>query len=656
MNFIESEERNIMKLYEKANIGWWNLDINTGIFHFSTFFTQKIGLKKSSYTIHEFSHLIRTDYQTKFNDDLNLFIESRLDNLEVPLDIDKIEVTGVGASWIIMDVLEHNVSEGVQTSLFGQIRFINIDVNKSIHNDVNELISKQNTLSYSLLAFQKEGSLEDVVNHILNDILMVFRCSRTYVFMYDFQDNSQSCIFELVADGVSQEIEFLQKIPISHSPWIASQVLSGCCVMIDDVAQIEDINERTVLEVQNIKSLIISPMFSNGKVIGYIGVDCVNYYRKWTENDSKWISTLANIISVSYDLYSKTEKAMQKSRKLKQAWETNEDKLKSIVNNVPVGIEIYDSNGNMIDINETEKEIFGISDEADVLGKNIFKNPNLPDNIKEKILSGEWIDVKLRYPFINMSGYYNFDQALKDVVKEILYKGGAIYDSSGNISHYLFISVDNTKTEAAYSQIEDFQRIFTIISDYSKVGFAKYNPVTKKGAAVRQWYKNLEESEDKDLSKIIGSYENMHPDDRDEILEYYKLAVARKIDCFRKEVRIMRPDGSIKYLFVYVVCDVQSDGELEYSVVSFDITDSKNKEAMLIEAKNKAETSDLLKSAFLANMSHEIRTPLNSIIGFSYLLADTYDKEEKAEYVDIIRHNHSKLLALISDILYLSKL
>ena len=76
----------------------------------------------------------------------------------------------------------------------------------------------------------------------------------------------------------------------------------------------------------------------------------------------------------------------------------------------------------------------------------------------------------------------------------------------------------------------------------------------------------------------------------------------------------------------------------------------------MIEAKEKAETSDLLKSAFLANMSHEIRTPLNSIIGFSGLLAKTDDPKEKAEFVEIIDHNNKQLLTLISDILDLSKI
>lgn len=90
--------------------------------------------------------------------------------------------------------------------------------------------------------------------------------------------------------------------------------------------------------------------------------------------------------------------------------------------------------------------------------------------------------------------------------------------------------------------------------------------------------------------------------------------------------------------------------------IEWDITEMELMKRELMVAKEKAETSDQLKSAFLANMSHEIRTPLNAIVGFSSMLEEAEDQEEKHQYITIIEDNNKLLLQLISDILDLSKI
>lgn len=95
---------------------------------------------------------------------------------------------------------------------------------------------------------------------------------------------------------------------------------------------------------------------------------------------------------------------------------------------------------------------------------------------------------------------------------------------------------------------------------------------------------------------------------------------------------------------------------IRYTGIAFNNTKWEKMAQELKEMKEKAELSDRLKSAFLANMSHEIRTPLNAIIGFSELLVDCEDPEEKSEYWHIIESNNELLLRLINDILDLSKI
>ena len=90
--------------------------------------------------------------------------------------------------------------------------------------------------------------------------------------------------------------------------------------------------------------------------------------------------------------------------------------------------------------------------------------------------------------------------------------------------------------------------------------------------------------------------------------------------------------------------------------VSWDITDEKNAELEIVEARIRAEESDKLKSAFLANMSHEIRTPLNAIVGFAKLIGSAETEEDKQQFADIIDTNSELLLQLINDILDISKI
>jgi len=131
-------------------------------------------------------------------------------------------------------------------------------------------------------------------------------------------------------------------------------------------------------------------------------------------------------------------------------------------------------------------------------------------------------------------------------------------------------------------------------------------------------------------------------------------------DSVKAEFRIVTGhDGGVHTDWLEVnasVGKVDKDGKPELIIGSLLlITERKKQEAMLIAASEAAKEADRLKSAFLANMSHDIRTPLNAIVGFSNLLADTDDHDEKREFISLIESNNEQLLSLIGDIIDMTK-
>ena len=86
------------------------------------------------------------------------------------------------------------------------------------------------------------------------------------------------------------------------------------------------------------------------------------------------------------------------------------------------------------------------------------------------------------------------------------------------------------------------------------------------------------------------------------------------------------------------------------------IDDRKALEEALVKARNRAEESDRLKTAFIANMSHEIRTPLNAIVGFTSVLPDIDNEEERKSLLDLIHENTQKLLRIVDDVANISKI
>ena len=339
-----------------------------------------------------------------------------------------------------------------------------------------------------------------------------------------------------------------------------------------------------------------------------------------------------------------------------QALQNSERILHNIYKNLPVGIELYNKDGYLLDLNKKELEMFHITHKEKVIGINIFENPALPEEIKLKIRDNEEVEFTFQYDFSKIKGYYESEKTSGFI--NLTTRITTLYDHDRQPINYLLINVDKTENTIAYNKIQEFKNFFELVGDYAKVGYAHFDALSRNGYALSSWYKNVGEEEGTPLPEIIGIHSHFHPEDRAVMLDFLAKVGKGESTKLCRDVRIRRADGSYTWTRVNVLVRNYrpQDNVIEMLCINFDITQLKETEQMLIKAKEKAEEADRLKSAFLANMSHEIRTPLNAIVGFSSMLEEAEDQEEKHQYITIIEDNNKLLLQLISDILDLSKI
>lgn len=205
--------------------------------------------------------------------------------------------------------------------------------------------------------------------------------------------------------------------------------------------------------------------------------------------------------------------------------ENRETLFKNIFENIPAGVEIYNDEGVLIDVNKQDLDIFGVHHKNDMLGIDLLHNPNIGPERTRIVMDNDESRFQFDYQFSLTDGYYPSHRT--DCIN-LITKIRKMFDAQGRCIGYVMINLDNTR--------------------------------------------------------------------------------------------------------------------------------NKEREQELIAAKEQAERADKLKSAFIANMSHEIRTPLNAIVGFSTLMAETDNADERKMYQEIIDQNNTQLLKLVTDVLDLAKI
>lgn len=318
-------------LLSVLNAGYWEADLTGKSCFFSELLCKVMRLKSPYISFEDIYDYIHDDYIVLFTNLItSLFNDEIHELLFPPYYFKRYVATGLNGKVIKAGFIRREVTQEGNVKCFGYLQLID---NKDAENRVfmlekklNGLINQLNSLSFSLQDFLKFSDPDVVTETIMRKVLLHFDGSRVYIFRYNQDLTLQSCTNEVVAHQVTPELDWLQNIPTSDTPWLFSQLNSEIPVILNALDEIpsEGFVEKEILRTQDICSLMIAPMYSGNRLVGYMGIDIVCVYRTWSNEDYLWLSSLANIISICTELFN--QKKQSDEDKIKAE---NHDRLKS---------------------------------------------------------------------------------------------------------------------------------------------------------------------------------------------------------------------------------------------------------------------------------------------------------------------------------------
>jgi len=328
-------------------------------------------------------------------------------------------------------------------------------------------------------------------------------------------------------------------------------------------------------------------------------------------------------------------------------------RVNSVLATVVHGIVTFDGRGSITSFNHAAERIFGYA-ASEVVGRNV--TTLLPDPYRSRYLRD--------FTEYLRSGQSRVVGANLEV--EGRRKNGSVFPVDLSVSEAevddtrMFVGVlrDITKRKQAEEALRRSEERFDLAVRGSKDGLWDWDIRTDKVYYAPQ-YMALLGFEADEYPGIADSFRtHLHPEDRDRVFDAF-MAHLKEHKPFDEEFRHRCKDGSIRHFRARGQAIWDETGKATRMAGSItDITERKEFERKLAEARDAAETANNAKSRFVANMSHELRTPLNSVIGFSNLLLKNNQgnlNKEDLSYLQRIRDNGIHLLSLINEVLDLSK-
>jgi len=332
-----------------------------------------------------------------------------------------------------------------------------------------------------------------------------------------------------------------------------------------------------------------------------------------------------------------------------EALKKSEQWYKAIFGNTGTAAIIIDGDGTISLVNEKFTELTGLSRE-EIEGKRKWMEFVTPGDL-EKMLS---YHKGRREPGNDSPNQYEFTfLSPRTGSRDILLTVDMIPGTDKSVASLL----DLTERNQIQKELKESEEKFRLISTSAQDGIIMIDSSGKvvywNPGAEKIFGYTFEEMKGKDLHHFIApeKYGTSYPNPLEQFQKTGTGAVVGKV----VELQSQTKNGTSIDIELSIARMQMPDGFGAVGIVR-DVTDRKRAETELIQAKERAEESDRLKSAFLATMSHELRTPLNAVIGFSDLIDANMPMSEIEEMVKIINNSGKHLLRIIESIFEISML
>ena len=336
-----------------------------------------------------------------------------------------------------------------------------------------------------------------------------------------------------------------------------------------------------------------------------------------------------------------------KRKQFEQKLKESEERFRKAILSAPIPVMVHDDEGNVIVLSEGWNHFSGYHIE-DIPTLKVWTRKAYGDKAEE---IENYVNNIFKEDKTVFSGEYEI--TTKDGEKRIWNFYTTPLGLSGNKNLVLSMAPDVTQRIKMKEQLEESERSYRLLFEEHTAAKFLIDPETAKiikaNKAASVFYgwsiKELESMSINDIDLLSKEAVNI------------AIRQARNNERIYFEFKHRLSNGEIKDVEVFS-SQTEYKGKMLLHSIIHDVTEKKRLMNELIDAKERAEESDRLKSAFLANMSHEIRTPLNGIVGFTNLLTNekNLSEEIKQSYSQIINKSTEGLLKIINDILDISRL